>query len=402
MKIKKVRPVLLSAPYAKKGENLEVDLHLSSGYRSTGILELTLEDGTIGLGEAYLAVFAPNVFVEIVKTIVPYVINKEFNNIEDIMKTVSLVTGYWSYQGAAQHVVSAFDIALHDCKGKLLGLPVYKLYNSEAKNTIRLYGSGGDSTSPKYLKEELDYLNRLGINYFKIRARINQINKTLYAVNEGKKQGVRIAVDMTQNLVSCGNSIEDILAYFKKIKRVIDPEFFFFEEVLGIYDGHLYPELRKKLRVKIAGGEIVTNCIELNTRIKNSWYDIVQPDASVIGGISAVCEIFKKARVYGTEVFVHCWGGAVSMAANYHAALASGGTIAEWPMPTYSLRDAMIVEPWSIDGGILKIGEVPGLGVQLSPEIESEFQFREDAIYSCVPQETVYNDEIWNIAFESH
>ena len=45
MKIKQIRPVLLSAPYAKINENLEVDFHLCSGYRTVGMVEITLENG---------------------------------------------------------------------------------------------------------------------------------------------------------------------------------------------------------------------------------------------------------------------------------------------------------------------------------------------------------------------
>ena len=60
-RIVRVRPVLLSAPYADAG-NLEVQLHLPGGHRTCGLVEVTLEDGTTGLGEGYLAVFAPQVF----------------------------------------------------------------------------------------------------------------------------------------------------------------------------------------------------------------------------------------------------------------------------------------------------------------------------------------------------
>jgi L-alanine-DL-glutamate epimerase-like enolase superfamily enzyme len=85
MKITHIRPVLLSAPYAKPVENLEVELHLKSGYRTTGLVELTLEDGTTGLGEAYLAVFAPKVFTEIVNLITPYVIGLHVLDIPSVM-----------------------------------------------------------------------------------------------------------------------------------------------------------------------------------------------------------------------------------------------------------------------------------------------------------------------------
>ncbi len=396
MKIKNIRPVLLSAPYAKPVENLEVELHLKSGYRTTGLIEITLEDGTTGLGEAYLAVFAPKVFTEIVNLITPYVIGLDVLDIPSVMQRVSLVTGYWSFQGAAQHVVSAFDIALHDCKGKLLNLPVYKLYNPEAENTIELYGSGGDSSMPVYLDQEFEYLKSLGVKYFKIRARKNQPNKARYALKKGAEYGIQIAVDMTQNLANPGNSVDDVLLFHQQIMEGSNSKIFFLEEVLGIYDGYHYPELKEKSPIKIAGGEIVTTSQELNYRIGQSWYDIAQPDATVIGGITAVLEVFEKAKACNTDVFVHCWGGPVCMAANYHAALASGGKVAEWPMPAYPLRNEMMTEAYQIKNGILTVSEQPGLGVQLTPDLEEKYRFRGEAVYSCLADlSKMTGDDVW-------
>jgi len=397
MKIKQIRPVLLSAPYAKINENLEVDFHLHSGYRTVGMVEITLENGLKGYGEGYLAVFAPHVFVEIVNLITPYIIEENIRDIEHLLRKIGMITGYWGYQGAAQHVVSAFDIAIHDCKAQLLGIPVYQLYDPKAKNTIKLYGSGGDSPSPELLKKEFEYLNSLGINIFKIRARKNQVEKARFALKEGLKYGIEIAIDMTQNLANPGQNIDEVVAFHEEICAISGFKLFFLEEVLGLYDGDRYPDLRKQTDTLIAGGEVVTTSKELNRRIEQGWYDIVQPDATVIGGITALCEVFKKASQYTTQVFVHCWGGPVCMAANYHSALAFKGEVAEWPMPYYPLRDEMMIEPWSIKNGGLTIPKIPGLGIKLNRDIEEKYQFRETAIYSCIPKEIeLIPDEQWN------
>ena len=110
-KIVRVRPVLLSAPYADAG-NLEVQLHLPEGYRTCGLVEVTFEDGTTGLGEGYLAVFAPRVFVELVELIAPYLIGSDGTEIAARYADACLVCDYWSQQGAARHAVSAIEIAL--------------------------------------------------------------------------------------------------------------------------------------------------------------------------------------------------------------------------------------------------------------------------------------------------
>ena len=73
-------------------------------------------------------------------------------------------------------------------------------------------------------------------------------------------------------------------------------------------------------------------------QLRETWrrdqvFDFVQPDATVIGGISAVLNVFDAGRTHGCPVIVHAWGGPVSLMANYHAAFAGGGAMAEYPLP---------------------------------------------------------------------
>ena len=72
------------------------------------------------------------------------------------------------------------------------------------------------------------------------------------------------------------------------------------------------------------------------------------------------------------------------MMANYHAAIAGGGSVAEWPIKPYVLRDALLVKPWQVGRGQLVLTDTPGLGVRLTPDIEREYAFREDAVYRCL------------------
>ena len=127
MKIKEIRPILLSCPYSDITKNFEVIKHLNSGYKTIGLVEIKLENGVMGYGEGYLAVFAPKVFKEIVNLISPYMIGEDCLNIKKLIKKIRLITGYWSYQGAAQHVISAIDIAIFDCVAQIHEIPLYKL-----------------------------------------------------------------------------------------------------------------------------------------------------------------------------------------------------------------------------------------------------------------------------------
>lgn len=380
-----VRSVLLSAPYSEPRDDLEVILHLPSGWRTTGLVEIKIDAGPVGLGEGYLAVFAPRVFEQIVALVAPVLVGRDLGDLPRLLRDVSLVTGYWSLQGAAQHVVSAVEIALQDCTAQLRGVPVWRLLGGETVRPLKLYASGGDCTGPEPMLRELDRIRALGIDLLKIRARHHQADKTRWCQHHGSARGVGIAVDMTQNLAIPSQSIDDVQRYLAAVTRDGGSMPVFLEEVFGPQEIKSFARLRaSSCGSRIAGGEIVTTSGELCSRIEQGCYDIAQPDATVIGGLGATLDVFACARQQRIEVYVHCWGGPVGMMANYHAALAGGGTVAEWPIKPYALREAMLAEPWRIERGQLLLSDTPGLGVRLTPEIEREFPFREDAVYRCL------------------
>ncbi len=377
-KIKKVEAVLLSAPYAS-ADNMEVRLHLPHGYRTCGMVRITLENGLSGLGEGYLAVFAPLVFKEIVQLIAPYIEGRSVKDHKLLLKDLEVVTGYWSRLGAARHVLSAMDIALYDLLAQLDGKPLYKYLNPEASGQLTLYASGGDSSEDAGLEKELEQVSNLGISLFKIRARKEQTDKANRCILRAVKEGIRIAIDMTQNLMVPGQTVEEVIEFCNALVAL--PAFI--EEPLGPERMNDYPELRNRVNCKIAGGEIITHPENILRYIRNRYYDIAQPDATVIGGISGLKEIFRKSGE--TDVYVHCWGGPVGMYANYHVAAAYGGTGVEWPLPCFPIRQAMNIEPYKIEKGILHLSDTPGLGVQLTDETIKQFPFDPKAVYHCLP-----------------
>lgn len=394
-RITRVRPVLLSAPYANPETNLEVMNHLLSGHRTCGLVEITLEDGTTGLGEGYLAVFAPRVFEALVHLLEPVLLGREIDDYAQIYREIQLTTGYWSLQGAAQHAISAVEIALWDCRAKLAGVPVYRLlgYAGEAPR-LKLYGSGGDSRHPEAMSAEFESLRGLGIKTFKIRARKEDVNKARWCLTRGVADGIRIAIDMTQNLAIPSQSLADVQGFLDAIGFA--ENIAFLEEAFGPDSLDDFPRLRAQNRVPVTGGEIVTTLHELETRIRAGYYDIAQPDATVMGGIQPVHDLFQTAQASGTELYVHCWGGPVGMLANYHAAVAGGGQVAEWPMPPFAIRDALVKDAWRIEDGSLYLSDAPGLNVHLTPAIEDAFAFHEDAVYAClVPNSKKLPDSIW-------
>jgi len=376
------RCILLSSPYADADDPEIKECFPNGPKRTVGMVEVTLDNGVTGLGEGYLAVFAPLVFKAIFDLCRPYVVGRDGFDIVRRVKDLCSVCDYWSLQGAARHVTSAFEIALVDAKAKSLGVPAWQMLGGAESERIRIYGSGGCCDAKDQFLRELDLLESLGIDLYKIRAVKDDVRRTAWVLNEAGRHGIEVGVDMCQNLADPPQSPNQVIAYLEAVRRLSDRPIAFLEEAIGPDRPEGFKALRARVDIPICGGEIITTPKEMIDRIDEDVYDFVQPDASVIGGIGAVLQVFRAAAARGTDVVVHAWGGAAAIMASYHAAFAGGGRLVEYPMLAFPLGAAMIGDRARIEGGRLVRPTAPGIGVTLPPDMEAAYPFDETAVYS--------------------
>jgi L-alanine-DL-glutamate epimerase-like enolase superfamily enzyme len=397
--ITNIRCVLLSSPYADADDPEIKECFPNGPKRTIGMVEVTLDNGVTGLGEGYLAVFAPLVFKSIVELCTPQVIGKDGFDIERRVKDLRSLCDYWSLQGAARHVIAAFEIALQDAKAKSLGVPVYELLGGAKADSIRIYGSGGCCDAKDQFLREFDQLAGLGITLYKIRSVKRDILRTAWVLNQAGSRGIEVGVDMCQNLADPPQAVEDVVGFVESVHALTDQRMIFVEEAIGPDCPEGFRELRNRIDVDVCGGEVITTPKEMIERINDDVYDFVQPDASVMGGISAVMDVFEAANAKGTDVVVHAWGGAAAIMASYHAAFAAGGKLVEYPMLAFPLGAEMIGDQGRIENGCLLRPTAPGLGLTLTPEMEARYPFDETAVYSCAlidfgpPPDSYWADE---------
>lgn len=382
--VTQIRCVLLSSPYADADDPEIKECFPNGPKRTIGMVEVALDNGVTGLGEGYLAVFAPKVFEAIVDLCRPQVLGRDGFDIDRRIRDLRSLCDYWSLQGAARHVIAAFEIALQDAKAKSLGIPVYALLGGAWVDSIQIYGSGGCCDAKEQFLRELDLLGSLGIEIYKIRSVKRDILRTAWVLEEAGRRGIKVGVDMCQNLADPPQAVEDVVEFVEAVHALTDRRMIFVEEALGPDCPESFRELRSRIDVPVCGGEIITTPREMIERINANVYDFVQPDASVMGGISAVMNVFDAARLKNVDVVVHAWGGAAAIMASYHAAFAAGGKLVEYPMLAFPLGAEMIGDQGSIVNGHLLRPTDPGLGLTLTPEMEARYPFDESAVYSCV------------------
>ena len=381
--IASARCILLSSTYADADDPEIKECFPNGPKRTIGMVEITLDNGVKGIGEGYLAVFAPLVFRSIVELCTPQVVGKDAFDIERRMRDLRSLCDYWSLQGAARHVISAFEIALQDAKGKSLGKPVYDILGGARLDSIQIYGSGGCCDAKVQFIRELELLQSKGIKLYKIRSVKRDIFRTAWILEEAAKRGISVGIDMCQNLADPPQAVEDVVHFVSEVRKVSQQPILFLEEAIGPDAPEGFKALRRQIDIPVYGGEIITTPKEMITRMKDGVYDGVQPDASVMGGISAVMDIFAASRETGTRVVVHAWGGAAAIMASYHAAFAADGDLVEYPMLDFPLGAEMIGDQGQIVNGRLIRPTAPGIGVTLTPEMEARYPFDPTAVYSC-------------------
>lgn len=381
--IASARCILLSSPYADADDPEIKECFPNGPKRTIGMVEITLDNGVKGIGEGYLAVFAPLVFKSIVELCTPQVVGKDAFDVERRIRDLRSLCDYWSLQGAARHVISAFEIALQDAKGKSLGKPVYDLLGGARLDSIQIYGSGGCCDAKAQFIRELELLQSKGIELYKIRSVKRDIFRTAWILEEAAKRGISVGIDMCQNLADPPQAVEDVVHFVSEVRKASQQPILFLEEAIGPDAPEGFKALRRQIDIPVYGGEIITTPKEMITRMKDGVYDGVQPDASVMGGISAVMDIFATSRETGTRVVVHAWGGAAAIMASYHAAFAADGYLVEYPMLDFPLGAEMIGDQGQIVDGRLIRPTAPGIGVTLTPEMEARYPFDPTAVYSC-------------------
>ena len=128
-------------------------------------------------------------------------------------------------------------------------------------------------------------------------------------------------------------------------------------EALGVYwveeplhrgDYAGYAELRRRVGVKIAGGEMTREPYEFRELLERDCLDVFQPDCVCSQGITGLAPLARQVVAAGKLFTPHTWGNGIGVLANMHltagTAGAEGSQWLEFPYdpPEWSLGPARL------------------------------------------------------------
>ena len=263
--------------------------------------------------------------------------------------------------GTLTHTISGIDIALWDLLGKAKGQSAGRLLGGRWREKVLPYASLLLDT-PEKLTESLCLAAAASFRAFRIgwvpfgRVSDSLDEKIVSAARDSVGFDVPLMVDAGGSdtaLRTAGMLHEYDVAWFEEPLR---------PDQLGHYVA-----LRRTAGVPIAGGEVLTPRQSFTPYLQAGVFDIVQPDVTEVGGLSEARRIGWIASEHGVWLIPHGWNTSVGLAADLQLASALSDTGMVEYVAGSSYIDAVIAEPWQLDGeGMLAIPDGPGLGLHLN------------------------------------
>jgi L-alanine-DL-glutamate epimerase-like enolase superfamily enzyme len=339
-----------------------------SGFRFLGwlVVELELDDGTIGIGNAALAPHATKTVID--TYLRPLLIGADPMDSAHLWESMYRRTLPFGRKGIGMAAISAVDLAIWDAKGKLLGQPVFRLLGGRTKPAIPVYASRLYSQPLDTLYAEAKAYAEQGFPAVKLRfgwgpkdgpAGMARNVDLVRTAREAVGEGVDLMADAYMGWT---------LEYARRMLRLLAPfNLRWIEEPLIADDLAGYAELRAMNLVEISGGEHEYTLHGFRQALEARAFGIAQFDVNRVGGITAAQKITHLCEALDVPVIPHA-----GQMHNYHITLSShAAPIAEYfPKVPVEVGNELFWyifdgEPEARGGAVNLADDRPGFGLTL-------------------------------------
>lgn len=328
------------------------------------LVRLVDSDGRVGWGETYSM---PGM-AQIVRDLASSLLGKPTHGVRGHRVALAATL-------ASTYAVSAVLIALDDLRGHQLGVPMHQLYGGAVRDLVLTYAASpgyieGIEPEDSWLQEVGDYVSG-GFVAIKLRIGrypIDREARLLAAVRDLVGPDVALAAD--------GNGAYSMFDAVRMGEVLAELHFAWFEEPLPQKGYRRYSELAQKLRVTLAGGELLEDSDSAARLLRSAGVDVIQPEVVICGGPAALLEIADVAAMHGVPVLPHTSGGAIGITAALHVLACLPNFGAPFVDPPRlevgrginSFRTDILASGPDFDSGEIPIPTAPGLGIEVDEQ----------------------------------
>ncbi len=255
-------------------------------------------------------------------------------------------------------ILSGIDQALWDIKGKVYGVPIYKLLGGPTRDRIRVYGQVSSTTGVNAMKVAPSAA-RSAFKYIEGQKFVDEVVERFKALRTRQGSGVDIALDFH-------GAVEPPTASLL-IKALEPYQPWFYEEIVQPLNVDVMAELAKKTHIPLATGERIFTKWGFREILEKRAAMILQPDVCYAGGITELRIIAGMAEAYYSPIAPHNPQGPCSLAASLQVAAS---------IPNFLIQERGDAEHMNIlakplppvKNGHRELPTEPGLGITIDED----------------------------------
>jgi L-alanine-DL-glutamate epimerase-like enolase superfamily enzyme len=349
----------------------------------TALVEITTDNGLVGVGEAENAAGSAGTYRALVALINdeigPRLIGRDPRDAGPIWDDLySGVRAHYarsrghafpeiSRRGLSVAAISGIDIALWDLLGKSLGVPVWRLLGGRKAERMPAYASGGWADAANIGEQLAGYIERGGFRAVKMR--VGAMDGEVH-VSAARVAAARARLGPGIALMCDAHGTFTVSEAKRFCHMVRDCDIAWLEEPVSPDDKPGQAEVRRYTHIPIASGESEYTRFDFRDLIEHRAVDILQPDLAICGGITEGLRIGALAAAHNLMLIPHLWAGAPAFAAGLHlAATSTASSWLEYSLGANPMLHDLVEESFQVEAGMVAIPERPGLGITLKRQI---------------------------------
>ena len=353
-------------------------LERTDGSQDTVIIRVITDEGIIGVGEVDSSPWIVKAVIEapvshtLCRGLKEIVVGEDPFQVSAIWEKMYNGSIYFGRRGAAIQAMSGIDLALWDIMGKALDQPVYRLLGACYRKEIRAYASS-------LFGETLKKTGSMAKSY---------VDQGFSAVKFGWEpmgedpgydvelvKTIRKAVGDNIDVMIDAGMVWDAKTALKMAKRFSDYDIYWLEEPLHPDDLDGYARLSQGTDMRIAAGEEESSRHSYLELMDRGKVDIVQVDVTRCGGLTEAMRIAQMAHDRHKPVVNHSFKSGINIAASLHfLAAVPNSFIFEYCVSQSPLRQYLTKQTFNVKGGMVKVPEEPGLGIELNEDIVNKYR----------------------------
>ncbi|MEW5980031.1 MAG: mandelate racemase/muconate lactonizing enzyme family protein [Acidobacteriota bacterium] len=281
---------------------------------------------------------------------------------------------YYGRRGVAIQAISGVDNCLWSIIGQAVKQPVCKLLGARYREKVRAYASTLFRPTPEAMKEAcLGYIEQ-GFTAVKFGWGIfGQDPKLDVELVRAAREALGEERDL---LIDPGWLVERTADECIRMVRSLEPfRPFFVEDCLPPEDYDGYARLAAAVETPIAAGEQETTHWGFRHLIERAKIDVVQPDLTRCGGLTAGRRIAHLVEDHNLSLIPHAWSSDLLTATTLQfLAFLRKAYFIEFNVSSGEISRLLAKNPITMKDGYVEIPDRPGIGIEIDDSVIEKYR----------------------------